>query len=230
MIVIILLIAFFILIFTNLNENFNDNTKTNKYVVLLTMCVKPNQQDWNNQININEEAEYRKKLYSDVINKWLNYTNYDIFVIESSGYTFPDIKHDKLHVISFNLESQSNSSIAESKSILYALDKIKDININYTHILKVTGKYYLDNIEKTLNDLPNNYDIYTQTHINHDWQQINTEYYCIKKELYNDFAQTCGPSMESHMYQFVKDKKWMSIPKTFSNNIKRNCGNIITNL
>ena len=41
-----------------------------------------------------------------------------------------------------------------------------------THILKVTGRYYLDNIETVLNNLENNKDLYLQIHRNNNikWQ------------------------------------------------------------
>ena len=226
MISILILLIILICIFKKYNENF---TVKNKWIVLLTTCVKPNQLDGDQSQNT-EVINYRKKLYTDVIKKWLKYTNFPIFVVESSNYTFSDIKNDKLTVFSFDGEPQPNSSVAEAKSILYALDKLKNYNIDYTHILKVTGKYYLDGITHTLSALPDNYDIYTQQHVNHDWQQTNTEYYGIKKDLYYEFANTCGYNMESHMYSFCNNKKVMKIPTTFSNNIKRNDGNIITNL
>ena len=227
----ILWILLFILLFLCIkyNEHFDLNNK-NKYIVLLTMCVKPNQQDRNTNEDINEVVNYRKELYTSVIKRWLTHTDLPIYVVESSNYHFDDIKHDRLKVFAFDGESQPNSSVAEAKSILYALDKLKNENDNYTHILKVTGKYYLDGIVQTLSMLPDNYDVYTQKHINDDWGQINTEYYCIKKDLYYEFANTCGYSMESHMYQFCKNKKTMKIPQSFSNNVKRNNGDIITNL
>lgn len=229
MILLLLLLLLFIILHIKSKEKFESNKK-NKWIVLLTMCVKPNQLDRNQNEDINDIVKYRIELYSKVINNWLNYTNLPIFVIESSNYNFNNIKHERLKVFSFDGQPLPNSSVAEANSILYALEKLKDYNEEYTHILKVTGKYYLDGITQTLSLLPDNYDIYTQQHINHDWGQINTEYYGIKKNLYYDFASTCGYSMESHMYQFTKDRKVMQIPKTFSNNVKRNDGNIIANL
>jgi hypothetical protein len=194
------------------------------------MCVKPNQLDRNQNENINEVIKYRKELYTNVINKWLTYTDLPIYVVESSNYKFEEINHNRLKVFAFYGEPQPNSTYAEAKSILYALDKLKNHNQDYTHILKVTGKYYLYGIVQTLSGLPDNYDIYTQQHINHDLKEINTEYYGIKKDLYYDFANTCEYHMESHMYNYCKDKKTITFSKTFSNNIKRNCGNVITNL
>ena len=88
----------------------------------------------------------------------------------------------------------------------------------------------MDNIEGILNNLPPDYDLYTQQHVNHDWRWRNTEYYGIKKELYFEFANTCGYNMESHFYNFCNEKKILEIPHQFKNNIARSDGHIITNL
>jgi hypothetical protein len=194
------------------------------------MCVNPNQLDKDPSKDANEISNYRKELYTNVINNWLNKTSLPIYVVESSGYNFDNIKNERLVVLSFDGEPQPNSTVAEAKSILYALEQLKNYNIDYTHILKVTGKYYLDNIESILDILPHNYDLYTQQHVNHQWKQQNTEYYGIRKELFYEFANTCGYNMESHMYNFMTNKKTTQFPITFSNNIARNAGDIITNL
>lgn len=225
--ILIIIILFFIIGYY-INESFTDSK--NNWVVLLTMCVNPNQLDKDQTHDANKISNYRKELYTNVINNWLNKTSLPIVVVESSGYNFDNIKNERLVVLSFNGEPHPNSSIAEAKSILYALEQLKNYDINYTHILKVTGKYYLDDIESTLNILPPDYDIYTQQHCNQEWGQQNTEYYGIKKDLFFEFANTCGYNMESHMFHFMKNKKTTKFPITFSNNIARNAGDIITNL
>ena len=225
--ILIIIILIFILYYY-VNESFTD--QKNKWIVLLTMCVNPNQLDIDPSTDANEKINYRKELYTNVINNWLEKTSLPIYVVESSGYNFNDIKNDRLVVFTFNGDPQPNSSIAEAKSILYALEQLENYDINYTHILKVTGKYYLDNIESTINMLPYDYDIYTQQHCNHEWKQQNTEYYGIKKDLYYEFANTCGYNMESHMYHFMTNKQIARFPITFSNNIAKNVGDIITNL
>jgi hypothetical protein len=229
MILLLLFLLLLLILCIKNNENF-ESTNKNKWIVLLTMCVKPNQQDKNPDEDMDEIVKYRKELYTRVINNWLTQTDLPIFVVESSNYNFDEIKHERLKVFAFEGEPLPNSSVAEAKSLLYALDKLKDYDGDYTHILKVTGKYYLNGIPQILSILPDDYDVYTQQHINHDWGQINTEYYGIKKDLFYDFANSCGYSMESHMYEFCKNKKVIKFPQTFSNNVKRNDGNIITNL
>lgn len=231
----LLLLLIIIILYINNKKKIQSNKK-NKWIVLLTMCVKQNKLEKKiNSNEINDMIKYRIELYTEVINKWLTNTDLPIFVVESSNYNFKEIKHDRLKVFAFQGEPLANSSIAEAKSILYALEKLKDYNGDYTHILKVTGKYYLDGITQTLSLLPNDYDIYIQQHINYDLKHINTEYYGIKKDIYNDFANNCINNvikMEPNMFKFRKNKKVIEFPRTFcnSNNIKRDDGSIIKNL
>ena len=102
---IILLFLIFLLLFLCNNENF---TNTNEWIILLTMCVEPNQQDRNINEDIKDVIAYRKKLYTDVINRWLDNTKYLIYVVESSGYKFDDIKNNRLTVFSFKADSERN--------------------------------------------------------------------------------------------------------------------------
>ena len=103
----------------------------NNWIILLTTAVS----NVNNQIS---DSEYRKELYNSNILKWLNNTNYIIVVVESSGYDFPDIIHERLYKINFKFETAlASSSQYEAQSIIYALVKIKNTDFyqNCTHIL-----------------------------------------------------------------------------------------------
>ena len=220
--IIIILIIIYLLVMQK-NELFN-NTNKNKWIVLLTACVNPKQIDKSNE-NDNIIINYRINLYSNVIYKWLNYTNLPIYVIESSGYNFNHISHERLKVISFIDEPKENSSIAEASSILHALNNIKEEN--YTHILKVTCKYYLNDIENILNELPDGYDMYTQQRKYEEEEMHNTEYYGIKKELMYDFATVGENLMETQMHFFRQDKKTMDFPVQFANYIPRNNGQVL---
>lgn len=190
-----------------------------KWIVLLTSCVKTNN---SNDIDIYN----RKNLYRKQILKWLKYTNLNIFIVESSGWNFPYINYPRFHVITFNILERSNSSsINESLSILYALDYLKNTNNDYynecDYILKVTGRYFLENIEEKLYELKNNSDLYLQIHrnINIKWQ--NSEYYGIKKDLLYEFVSTLNNNlMEHHLYNFSLNYKY-EILGPFDNNIPR---------
>ena len=128
-------------------------TNKNKWLVLLTTCVKTPSNSIADQI-------YRIAIYKQQIHKWLKNTNYHIVVVESSGCDICNhiIGHERLHSYKTIITNCGSSSQSEASSMLYVLDQIKneDFYIHCTHILKVTGRYYLQNIEHILE----NYSLY----------------------------------------------------------------------
>lgn len=190
----------------------------NRWIVLLTTAIS-------NPTNTMKDSEYRKELYCEQIQKWLDNTNLTIVVVESSGYDYPDITHEKLHKVSFKItQGLSSSSQYEAKSILYALNEIRDCEFykNCTHILKVTGRYFLENVENHLQSVSQDEDLYLQKHNNPVIQWQNSEYYGIRKELFEPFASivnVCG-LMEKELWKFSQDKRVCRIGY-FKNNIRR---------
>ena len=198
----------------------NINTTPNEWIILLTTAV-----------NVNGESEYRKKLYKTQILKWLKNTSYYIYVVESTGIHL-NITHERLKFISFELPTMQFSSQCEARSrgearsMLYLLDQIKDDAnfINCTHILKVTGRYFLQNINNVLNKCTHNLDVYIQHHYNHNIKWQNTEYYGIRKNILNNFLLTVLNEglIEHKFYDFIiKNKLTFSRIGPFKNNIER---------
>lgn len=183
-------------------SNKNNSVKMNKWCILLTMAI-----DVNNEIN------YRSKIYLEQIEKWINNTNYFIFIVESTGHSFifNEIKNkynNRIYLISLNLIKNSSSSILEAKSIEYAMNIILNTNIgqNVTHILKVTGRYYLNNIQEILQNIFQDIDIYIQIHTDHNIKWQNTEYYGIRKELLIPMVENVikySYYMEHNFYDFI---------------------------
>lgn len=213
----------------NYMKKINELKNKNKWIIFLTTAV-----------NVKNECDIRINLYISQIMKWLNNTNFYIYVVESTGYEF-NINHERLKCVTFNLENCSSSTIGEANSMLYLLDQIKnDENfINCTHILKVTGWYYLKNIEYNLNNkCINGLSTYLQfTHdYNIEWQ--NTEYFGIDKNLLEEFLLTIlnhdsistpyNNLMEHKWYHFIFDNK-LSYQRIgpFENNIARGGDGII---
>ena len=162
---------FLLFSYTNIYEYFNDNddfdnntiddaSDKHKWIVLLTTCVSPSVYG-----DISEEVKNkRKENYEKSIRSWITKTKMPIFVVESSGYNFENLQNEfsytnRLFVYTFeSKEKFTNSSIAEYKSLVYALKKMKETDEykNCKYILKVTGKYFFGNIEKYLqNVIPN---------------------------------------------------------------------------
>lgn len=208
-VLLIILVVLLLLISSFTNNIEGIDNKKNKWIILLTMY--------------SGDDEDRKRLYTDSIKKWLDNTSYNIFVVESSGYTFPELHHDRLYVYSFSQgENVKSSSQGEANSIVKLLKNIEENKdyIDCSHILKVTGRYYLDNIEQVLNEAPQDKDLYLQIHRKDNWQ--NSEYFGIRKELMNDCVSQILDEgfMEKQLYQFSKDKDYVTIGP-FKNNIRR---------
>ena len=191
----------------------------NNFIILLTTCVYVKNKDTN-------DINYRINLYTKQIKRWLDETELMIFVVESSGYEFNDIKHPRLNIISFKLDDKYcySSSISEAHSILYILNKIKDNEYykNCNYILKVTGRYFLENIDKYLKNLPPK-EYYLQNHFNDSLQWQHSEYFGIKKELFNNLILdiiNMNNLFESSLYKCSKDKDYMRIGP-FKNNVPR---------
>ena len=196
----------------------------NKWIVLLTMAVS-------NSSNTIIDSEYRKKLYAFQIMEWLNKTNCIIVVIESSGYDFPYIENERLHKITFKItENLNSSSQYEAISILHALNEIKDTDYynECTHILKVTGRYFLYDIENHLNSKPQDKDLYLQKHRNEKIRWQNSEYYGIRKQLFEILLKHVKTSglMEHTLYNFSINKSGCFIGY-FKNNIRRGGDNLL---
>jgi hypothetical protein len=198
-----------------LHINAKKTTKIpNKWIILLTMAV-----------NVNGESEYRKQLYKTQILNWLKNTSYYIYAVESTGVDL-NITHERLKFISFELPKLASSSQSEATSMLYLLDQIKDDAnfIDCTHILKVTGRYFLQNINNVLNGCIHNLDAYLQHHYNHVNRWQNTEYYGIRKSILKNFLLTVLNEglIENKIYDFTfKNKLTFARIGPFKNNIER---------
>ena len=197
----------------------------NSWIILMTTAVT----NFNNTM---KHSNYRKELYNYQILQWLKRTNFTIVVVESSGYDFPDIFHERLHKVIFKFENGlSSSSQYEAQSILYALDDIKnkDYYTNCTHILKVTGRYFLDNLEKHLNSQPQDKDLYLQKHRNDSIKWQNSEYFGIRKELFPLFLESVKDIglMENRLWEFSVNNKSYCHIGYFANNIRRGGDNLL---
>ena len=237
-----LLIIFYILnlkknnIYKNYVKKFNSDNiiqpiNKNNWVVLLTTCVYPQLKKIDGIEYNEQEINDRKKLYIKQINRWLNETNLQIVVVDSSGYKFTEIKNKRLTVIDFNIDEKlSSSSQYEAVSIIYALNKMEEMNIlnNCTHILKVTGRYFLENIEDILNNTEQNLDLYLQIHRNDDIKIQQTEYYGIKKNLLVPMLEPIRNEglMENNLYDYSLKCNYTKIGP-FKNDVRRGEDNLL---
>ena len=137
-----------------------------------------------------------------------------------------NITHERLKFVSFELPKLASSSQGEAASILHILNIIKNdtLYIDCTHILKVTGRYFLHNINGVLNNCVPDLDVYIQHHHHHSIEWQNTEYFGIRKMLLENFLLTVVNEglMEHKFYEFIIKNKLKFIRiGPFVNNVER---------
>ena len=111
-----------------------------------------------------KKKEERIRTYLTSIRQWL-LTDLPIVVVENSGYTFPELKGTRVEVITFHSEKDTefnhffstllklkDKGIYELRSIRYACEHSNIIK-RCTHIMKVTGRYYIPSLEGILKKL-----------------------------------------------------------------------------
>jgi len=124
-----------------------------------------------------KNPEERISTYLKSILQWLTKTNFKIILVENSGYNFDELNNEKelyknrFEVITFKENSIEEASYLKNNiskgnseifAINYAFNNSKIINSS-NFIIKITARYYIDELEKYLNQFDlNNYDCLTQ--------------------------------------------------------------------
>jgi len=130
------------------------------WCILLTTTVNVHQVPFIHQ----KTKEERLETYLKSIRQWLA-TGLPIVVVENSGYSFPELKDTRAEVITLNCaESQpflnlknafrlNDKGIYEIHSINYACYHSYHIK-HSTHVMKITGRYFIPSLEGILKNLP----------------------------------------------------------------------------
>ena len=116
----------------------------------------------------------RINTYLTSINKWLNNTDFNILVVDNSGYTFPEFKENEhFQIISFKeneipeanyLLQNKSKGASELFSINYAFNNSK-FKEKSKYIIKITGRYYVPNFKEYLESM-NSFDVICQHGMN----------------------------------------------------------------
>ena len=201
---VILFVLFFIteiLIYTDILDNKRDNgydtyisTRPLKCCILLTMYI-------GTDIS-------RRLLYENRVNRWLNETNFEIFVIDSSGNYINQI-NPRLYQYCFEQNSEfspTNPSIYERDSLLKAFDYF-DFK-EYDIIFKVTGKYFIPELKNVVKNIPYNTDFVLQNISSNDYQHTEIVGFKIQsiKSVLN--LITINITFEMALYEIVQSKKY----------------------
>ena len=140
--------------------------------VLLTTTVTTQKHiTWLKQRDNNESLN----MYLKKINKWLANTNLNVVVVENSGYNFTEVynnlpneyKH-RIEFVSFTYDDPSvlpdvkqflNNNGAKGHHELYSINHAYNnskLLKNSDYIVKVTGRYFIPDLEKLLTNAINN--------------------------------------------------------------------------
>jgi len=110
----------------------------------------------------------RINMYNSVINDYLENTKLNIYIVNSSTnkYFFPEFQNNpRIFIYSFiQQENGKSSTYYEAISILNAFNYF---NLNkFDYIIKITGRYYIHNIEELINKIPEETEvIYQNNHL-----------------------------------------------------------------
>jgi len=155
--------------------------------ILLTTTVKtPKHISWLKQRNSHE----RLNMYIKKINKWLNNTNFNIVVIENSGYNFAEYYNNldekfknRIEFISYSydniplnekefLDKKEAKGQHELHAINYAYDKSNFIKKS-DYIIKITGRYFIPDLENILNNKLNENNFIKIVRQSRKWRNWN---------------------------------------------------------
>jgi len=217
-IIILLVLALIVILSLFTKANFG-STKDMDTCILLTTTVYINTTDYLNDYN---SPDSRLQLYIDTINDYINYTNLTIYVVESSNYSFPEFKNNpRVKVFTFKTDNKikcndCSATPYEAESILKAFNYF-DLK-RYDKIIKVTGKYYIPNMETLIKNIPADADIFFQNTNENMLGKQNSEIFGCKTkflpEIMNKIIENSRRNMnfESTLYSISMNYKVYTFP------------------
>jgi hypothetical protein len=149
------------------------------------------------------------ELYEKRVKRWLDETEFDIFIVDSSGIGINQ-KNERLKQFVFEQDLKFNHvsvSVSEKNSILKASEYFNEL-LNYDIIFKITGKYFIPEFKSIIKTIPNDTDIVFQ-HLEITHGQ-NTELVGFKSELFIDIINeiTENKTFEDVMYDIKISNKY----------------------
>jgi chaperonin cofactor prefoldin len=167
-----------------------------------------------------KSIESRKLQYLNSISNWSKYSKCDIAVIENSGYSFPELKDinskyysPNVKVLSFKYDDLNNElkdfldskikskGVHELISLNYFLKNFLKIK-EYSHIIKVTGRFFIPNFDEKV------------------VKKINKDHHAIIQSDENR-CEIIGSSVEFINYIFPINFSYHHIEFEFKNRIKK---------
>lgn len=106
-------------------------------------------------MTMHSDTQEKKEHYRKTVEQWLKNSTFDVYVVISSGEAL-DIEHDRLQQHVFQQSKVGKvepheTSMLEKESILRARHAfLYEWYVHYHYIIKITGKYYVENLEDAL--------------------------------------------------------------------------------
>jgi len=142
----------------------------------------------------------KEQLYYNIVNRWLNNTSFDIYIVDSSN-TGLQIIHPRLYQYKFEQYDKfvtSNPSKYEINSIFKIINHFNFEK--YDMIIKITGKYFIPDFESYIKQI-DSADLILQNRI--DTHGQNTELLAINYKIIHDFINQYNDkynSFENYVY------------------------------
>lgn len=175
--ILIIILVFFFTLYVPLIERYENN---NNITIILTSTVYVNN---NKSYVYQKDTNERINIYIRAILQWLNKTNFNIVLIENSGYNFNELNNEKeIYKNRFEVITFKENELDDAKELIYNDSKgaseifainyafnnsnlIKNYNPNF--IIKITARYFIPELESYLNNYDlDKYDCLTQNNRN----------------------------------------------------------------
>lgn len=171
----------------------------------------------------------RRSMYSQVLSKWLNKTQLPIFIIDSAGNELFNENHSrpfKYH--SFQQTDQRVSPGFEPQSLAKAFEFFENEFQNFDLICKITGKYFIADLEHLISFILDNAELVLQNRT--DTLGQNSEIFMIKPSLFPKLLSSQFVSTEEKLVDFNNQTSPQVIhlpPLPIDNTFARNDGKIL---
>lgn len=191
---VLILLLILVLIYFNFKDNF---TPIESCCILLTTTV------FINTNNDFDSPKNRLKIYIDTINDYLNFTDLIIYVVESSDYIFPEFK-DNPRVKVYAFKPDNDIICNRCWATPYEAESIKRAFnyfglIKYERLIKITGKYFIPDIDNLIKNIPPNADIFFQNSNENNLYKQNSEIFGCKTEYLNDIMDKIIENSKNNM-------------------------------
>jgi len=169
-------------------QDFSTNTRRRDICLVLTMYGE----------------ESRLERYRENVDLWLQHTDMDIFVVDSSGnFSHPS---KRVRVESFVQDANGGNDVSqrESDSLRHLYEARGDELSRYRMLCKVTAKYFVKGLEQSLDAIPENAEVVLQSR--QDCHGQNSEIFVVSPQLLPVLTYNLKHTMEKTVMELGHDR------------------------